>query len=133
MIHKSNHQTTIWKPPESVSNARGQFINLWRPPNSSMSSEVGRRAKWYVFPRIIWHPISSSWLVVKPFIVPVMNKFKQISLLMWNRPITAVCYMKSTIKTKLSGRPVQLLPYILRPEIIIRNAWSYIIYQWDTV
>jgi hypothetical protein len=64
------NKQTIWKPPESVSIALGQFINLWRPPNSSISSDVGRSAKWYVFPRIIWQPISSSWLVVKPLIVP---------------------------------------------------------------
>lgn len=42
----NNDWQTIWKPPESVSSALGQFINLWRPPISSMSSEVGRRAKW---------------------------------------------------------------------------------------
>lgn len=70
----SNHKTTIWKPPESVSIALGQFINLWRPPNSSISSDVGRSARWYVFPRIIWQPISSSWLVVNPFIVPATRR-----------------------------------------------------------
>ena len=62
--------TTTWKPPESVSNALFQFINLWRPPKSSISWEPGRSSRWYVFPSIIWQPISSSWSVVKPFIVP---------------------------------------------------------------
>lgn len=61
---------TIWKPPESVRRARGQFINSWRPPTVFNSSAPGRSARWYVFPKIIWQPRSSSWSHEIPLIVP---------------------------------------------------------------
>ncbi len=66
---------TIWKPPESVRRARGQFINWWRPPIFSSSSAPGRSARWYVFPSIIWHPKSSSWSPARPLIVPAASSY----------------------------------------------------------
>ena len=49
-----------WKPPESVRIPLCQFINLCKPPASSISSGPGRNHRWYVFAKITVAPIVSN-------------------------------------------------------------------------
>ena len=58
-----------WKPPESVRIGPSQAMNRCSPPRRAIRSAVGRRFRWYVFPRIICAPAARRSPGVSAFTV----------------------------------------------------------------
>ena len=59
-----------WNPPESVSMARGHFVNPWSPPWAAMVSGPGLSQRWYVLPRTICAPVLATSSTVSVFTLP---------------------------------------------------------------
>ena len=70
VITASFSRETIWKPPLSVKMLPFHFIKLCSPPHLRNSSQVGRLAKWKVFPSKMRHPSVFMSSEDMPLMVP---------------------------------------------------------------